>query len=387
IAPFGVCKSRVLIITPNKVTRKSIAKTMDMLEDNFWINADVIFDIGDSPILVPYDEDVLDSELNSAHIVYTNVQKLNPSFKNSLLHRVKPDHFDMLIIDEAHHSPANTWQEAIKYFSNAKILHVTGTPYRGDGVTVPGKRIHETKLSAVMEERYVKWLRNKTINSEDIYFEMEDGTILNIDAAKSLKEEDWVRKSVAMSDECSLEVIKNSINELNELKKLSPNVPHKIMASACNIKHAERLFDLYTQESINAILIHSKMPDKVQDQKFKEIEQHKCEVVINVGMMGEGYDHKYLTIAALFRPYNSLNQFAQIIGRVLRAIPEDEITRHEIDNNAIVVYHKELGMDHLWEYFRKEVEDVGKYTQVKEIIISDKEYEKRETYYGRAILE
>ncbi|PPA93653.1 DEAD/DEAH box helicase [Brevibacillus laterosporus] len=387
IAPFGVCKSRVLIITPNTVTRQSIAKTMDMLEDNFWINTDVIFDIGDSPVLVPYDGDVLDSDLKNAHIVYSNVQKLNRSFKNSLLNRVQPDHFDMLIIDEAHHAPANSWQEAIQYFSGAKVLHVTGTPYRGDSVKVPGKRIHETKLSEVMEERYVKWLRNKTLNSEEIYFEMQDGSIINIEAAKALREEDWVRKSVAMSDECSLEVIRYSINELKELKKLSPNVPHKIMASACNIKHAERLFDLYSREGMKAILIHSKMPDKIQSQKFKDIEHHKCDVVINVGMMGEGYDHKYLTIAALFRPYNSLNQFAQIIGRVLRAIPEDEITRHEIDNNAIVVYHQELGMDHLWEYFRKEVEDVGKYSKIREIVISDNEYEKRETYYGKAILE
>lgn len=38
IAPFGVCQGRVLIITPGTVTKKSIAKTMEMLEDNFWIN-------------------------------------------------------------------------------------------------------------------------------------------------------------------------------------------------------------------------------------------------------------------------------------------------------------------------------------------------------------
>ena len=71
-------------------------------------------------------------------------------------------------------------------------------------------------------------------------------------------------------------------------------------------------------------------------------------------MLNEGYDHQYLTIAALFRPYKSLNMFAQIIGRVLRAIPDEKITAFEIDNNAIVIYHKELGMDELWDYFRKE---------------------------------
>lgn len=387
IAPFGLCKGRVLIITPNKVTRKSIAKTMDMLEDNFWINTNVIFSLEDNPILVPYDKDVLFDELMQANIIYTNVQKLNPSYKNSLLHRVKPDHFDMIIIDEAHHAPANTWQAALNFFNKAKVLHVTGTPYRGDGVKVPGKKIHETKLSEVMKERYVKWLRNNTISSSEIYFEMENGKRINVQEAKELKNEEWVQKSVAMSDECSLEVIRASINELNELKRLSPNVPHKIMASACNIKHAERLFDLYKAEGMKAILIHSKLPDAEQDKKFKEIELHECDVVINVGMMGEGYDHKYLTVAALFRPYKSLNMFAQIIGRVLRSIPENEIVKHEIDNNAIVVYHKELGMEKLWDYFRKEVEVVGKYSKLREVEISEEEFERRESIFGKAIVE
>ncbi|PDZ12572.1 helicase [Bacillus pseudomycoides] len=385
IAPYGISSGRVLIITPNKITRRSISKTMDALEDNFLINSNVIFNIEDSPVIVPFDNEVLDSELVSADIVYTNVQKLNPSNKNSLINRVPRDHFDMLIIDEAHHAPANTWQNTLNYFENAKVLHVTGTPYRGDGVIVPGEKIHITTLSEVMEQKYVKWLRNKTINSTEIYFEMADGKIVTIDEARELKEEDWIKKSVALSEKCSLEIIKESIKQLKILNHLSPEVPHKIMASACNIKHAEKIYDLYCKQGMESILIHSEMPSDIQEEKLKAIDNHKCQVVINVGMMGEGYDHKYLTIAALFRPYKSLNQFAQIIGRVLRAIPENEIKSHEIDNNALIIYHEELGLDKLWSYFKDEMKDVGKYQKVKEIVITDEEVEHRDIFYGEAI--
>ncbi|MBU9722158.1 MULTISPECIES: DEAD/DEAH box helicase [Bacillaceae] len=386
IAPYGVSMGRVLIITPNKVTRRSISKTMDALDDNFLVNTNVIFDIADSPVLLPYENDVLESELYSADIIYTNVQKLNQNYENSLINRVKPDHFDMIIIDEAHHAPANTWQNAINYFTEAKVLHVTGTPYRGDGVIVPGERIHSTPLSEVMEQRYVKWLRNKTLNSEEIFFRMENGEVLDIEAAKTLKEDEWIRKSVALSDECSLEIIKESIKHLNDLNSISPDVPHKIMAAACSIKHAERLYELYSQQGVEAILIHSNMPNDEQESRFKAIELHKCKVVINVGMMGEGYDHKYLTIAALFRPYKSLNQFAQIIGRVLRAIPEDEVRSHEIDNNALVLYHEELGLEKLWAYFKEEVENVGKYNRVREINVSDEDFERKESIFGQVIV-
>lgn len=386
IAPYRVCKKRVLVITPGTVTRKSIGKTIEALEDNFWINYNVIFDIEDLPVVIGYENDVLNSELESADIVYTNVQKLNQKNSGSLLNRVSRDFFDMIIVDEAHHAPASTWQAALKYFNEAKVLHVTGTPYRGDGVKVPGKPIYEAKLSEVMEAKLVKWLRNKTIDTEEIKFIDIDGQELTIEEARALHDEDWIKRSVAMSDECSLEIVKDSIQELKELKQHSPNVPHKIMAAACNIKHGEKLLEFYENQGMRAVLIHSKQPKDERDIKFRDIELHKYDVVVNIGMMVEGYDHKYLTIAALFRPYQSLNMFAQIIGRVLRVIPANEITKHEIDNNALVIYHKELGLEKLWDYFRSEEEEAKRYVKIREIEIKDIEYERREMQYGTPIL-
>lgn len=384
IAPFGVSEGRVLIITPGTVTKDSISKSIEILEDNFWINQEVIFDLRDLPVVIEYGNDVWDEDLEASNFVYANIQKMLKANENSLIKRVPRDFFDMIIVDEAHHAPAKSWRDVLKYFNKAKVLHVTGTPYRGDGVQVPGKVIHETSLSEVMEAKYVKWLRNKTIDNDDIYFIDKDNNIIGIDEARKLHDEDWVNRSVAMSDECSLEVVKSSIEELNRLKSISPNVPHKIMASACTIKHAETITELYRQEGMTPILIHSDLEENVKKKRFKQIELNECNVVVNVSMMGEGYDHKYLTICTLFRPYKSLNMFAQIIGRVLRAIPEGEITKHEIDNNALIIYHKQLGLENLWNYFKEETILKSKYDKIKEIEFSDKEYEERNILYGEA---
>jgi len=42
------------------------------------------------------------------------------------------------IIDEAHHSTASTWVECLQYFSHAKVVKLTGTPYRPDGEKIVG---------------------------------------------------------------------------------------------------------------------------------------------------------------------------------------------------------------------------------------------------------
>ena len=40
---------------------------------------------------------------------------------------------DLLVIDEAHHCPANTYRQIIKSYPNAVLIGFTATPCRGDG--------------------------------------------------------------------------------------------------------------------------------------------------------------------------------------------------------------------------------------------------------------
>ncbi|MRN53924.1 DEAD/DEAH box helicase [Paenibacillus monticola] len=382
IAPYGVSNKRVLVITPGLVTKKSVVKTLHPLEDNFWLNQDVIFSPEDMPVVEEYESDMLMSSLEKCNFVITNVHKLNKSSQKSLLNNVPRDFFDLVIIDEAHHSVANTWVEALEYFSEAKKLHVTGTPYRGDHQELPGEEIHNTSLSEVMALKYVKWLRKATINNGNLYFSIPgDQKKYSKDEVLEIKEKEWVEKSIALSEECSIDVIDESIKQLKIIKDASPNVPHKILAVACSIKHARDVAHWYRDKGSLVRIVHSAMKPDELEQAFLDIEDHKCDVVVSVNMLMEGYDHKYLTVLSLFRPYRSLNAFAQVIGRVLRAIPNEEITDFAIDNNAVVIFHEEIGLNLMWEIFSKEVEK-SKKIPVKEYVISDREYEKREIVYA-----
>lgn len=379
IAPYGVCKGRVLIVTPGLVTKQSIIKTQEMLSDNFWVNFDVIFNPGDLPSLCEYENDITDENLFSSNIVISNIHKLTSSRKTSLTNRVPPDFFDMVIIDEAHHAPAQSWVELLAYFSKSKKLHVTGTPFRGDNQDLPGELIHETPLSEVMRDRYVKWLRKETVNASELYFTMPHapGEKFTREQVIALKDKEWIEKSVALSKDCSIEVINHSIKKLSELNKASKKTPHKILAVGCSISHAEDIKIWYEEKGLKCIIVHSEMDYQEIEKSFKDIENHLCQVVISVNMLMEGYDHKYLTILALFRPYRSINAFAQIVGRVLRAIPDDEIEAFEIDNNALIIYHQDIGLDTMWASFQKEV-DRGTQQRIKDYNFSEYEYEQKE---------
>lgn len=388
IAPFGVSQGRVLIVTPGLVTKQSIQKTQEILCDNFWINYDVIFNIDDLPIVSEFTSEVSQEHLECSNFIYSNVQKLGSNRRHGLLNRVEPDFFDMVIIDEAHHAPAESWREILGYFKNAKKLHLTGTPYRGDNQEIPGEKIHETPLSEVMRDRYVKWLRKETVNSHELYFTVSDrpGEKLSKDAVLEIKEQEWVERSVALSEHCSKDVIQHSIKKLRELKEVSSEVPHKILAVGCSISHAEDLYRWYEEHDIESVILHSGMSDEEKAKSFQKIDNHRCEAVISVNMLMEGYDHQYLSVLAIFRPYRSINAFAQIVGRVLRAIPEKEITAFEIDNNAIVIYHEETGLNTMWDVFQKEV-DRAKHQRVRNYTFSEQEYVEREKSLAGVISE
>ncbi len=384
IAPFGVANGRVLVITPGIVTKKSVIKALHPLEDNFWVNRDVLFNPKDIPVVEEYEPDILDSHLEKCNFVITNVHKLQEGKKSSLLERVKSDFFDMIIVDEAHHAPAETWQRVFEYFSNAKILHITGTPYRGDSKEIPGERIHNTPLSQVMADKYVKWLRKKNVNSDDLFFTLPENPDkkFSIDEVIGFKDKEWIEKSIALSEECSLDVIRQSITELKQLKETSPNVPHKILAVACSIKHAEDVCKWYEKQNMKTVLVHSGMRNELIEKNLRQIDNNECQVVVSVNMLMEGYDHKYLTVLSIFRPYRSLNAFAQVVGRILRAIPDEEITNFAIDNNAVVIFHKEIGLDAMWMEFQKEVERANKLINIRDYTFLDREYENRKTEYG-----
>jgi superfamily II DNA or RNA helicase len=62
-------------------------------------------------------------------VVVGSVQSM---MRESRLNLFKKDHFDTIIVDEAHHCLSDSYQRIFSYFTEAKVLGVTATPDRGD---------------------------------------------------------------------------------------------------------------------------------------------------------------------------------------------------------------------------------------------------------------
>lgn len=361
IAPYDISNGRVLIITPQTVIRDSVLGSLDPLyPKNFWLFTRVFDSYSELPAVIEYEKSLTDEVIQSADIVILNIHKLQERLDSTLLKRVEPTFFDFIIIDEAHHSEATTWKRALTYFNNAKVLKVTGTPFRSDGKAIEGKEVYSYGLGKAMAKGYVKSLEKIDYIPGKVYLTLDKNSdeLYTIDQIREigLRDEDWIRRSVALSTESNMSIIEQSIKFLSEKKEKTGN-PHKIIAVACSIWHAEQLKELYEAKGYRSSIVHSEIEKHEREFEFAKIDSNQVDVVINVAMLGEGYDHKFLSIAALFRPYKTLLPYAQFIGRILRSISEDDVNGNlsEEDNIAAAIHHKELGLDELWDYYKKEI--------------------------------
>lgn len=233
LLPFQISNGRVLIIAPGRIVRKTIFKEFDSMlnpEKTFWYKRKIIFDSKKFPRSYLYkgynsandgEKEAMLQKLHSADIIITNVHKLTGSSEEvQLTNLLPPDFFDMIIIDEAHHSAAGMWQETLNYFNASKVIKLTATPFRSDGLEIstnPKNPIYEYTLGEAILDGLVKdVVKNEEIPGALEFIHEETGEKYTLAQARKILGDDWVNRSIAMSEECSKAVIDRALHVLNE---------------------------------------------------------------------------------------------------------------------------------------------------------------------------
>jgi hypothetical protein len=214
-----------------------------------------------------------------------------------------------------------------------------------------GKVIYRYAFTRAMLKGYIKQLHSYNIAPEEIYFTYRgEQRHHTLEEVLELREEQWFSKGVALSPECNRHIVDASIEKLNLLRDGSA-VRHQIIAAACSVDHARQIRSLYEERNLKARELYSEMDSDAKENVFAQLEEGRIDCVVQVQMLGEGYDHPPLSVAAIFRPFRSLSPFIQFVGRALRVVKEGAPT--DPDNRGYVVSHIGLNNDPHWDDFRE----------------------------------
>ena len=264
--------------------------------------------------------------------------------------------FDYIIIDEAHHSLANTYKQLFEEFPKAKKLGVTATPWRFN---------HESFLS----------LYQNLIVAPQISWFIKKGLLADFDYV-SIKPDCKLQK---MIDNTEIAQTGDFINSQLDIAFNNQRIRAKLYAAykkfasgkkgiiyAINRLHAANIADLYNSKGVCAVAIDCETPKDERKNLIDQFKKGEIKVLVNVDIFTEGFDCPDVSFIQLARPTRSLALYLQQVGRGLRVLPGKEKTII-IDNVGLYNYFGLPDADRKWQYHFKgrELEEADKEIKTK----------------------
>jgi superfamily II DNA or RNA helicase len=198
-----------------------------------------------------------------------------------------------LIVDEAHHVTADTWNKIRERFKAKRVLQFTATPFRRDGKRIDGKIIFNYKLGDAQTAGYYRPITLKTVE-EYGDSEARDRAIA-VAAVAALRRD---------REELSLD--------------------HLLMARTQSKERAEAIAAIYQElaPGLRPVVVYSgpgrTTINRGALQRVLDRGPDGSRIVVCVDMLGEGFDLPNLKVAALHDTHKSLAITLQFIGRFTR---------------------------------------------------------------------
>jgi superfamily II DNA or RNA helicase len=242
------------------------------------------------------------------NIIFSTVQTIS---REKNLTQFAPDYFDYVIIDESHHTAAESYKKVAEHFKPKFFLGLTATPDRMDKKDVleyyGNNLVFEMSQTEAIKQGYLANLEYRgfkdNVDYSEIYY---NGFRYDInDLNKSL-----------MIDKRDRAIIE-------KFKELAHN--KKTIAFCVSIDHADWSAQKFREAGYDAIAIHSKVENKNTGgayQSASEIidafDKGKHQIVFVVDMLNEGIDIPDVECLLMLRPTESSTILTQQIGRGLR---------------------------------------------------------------------
>jgi superfamily II DNA or RNA helicase len=75
---------------------------------------------------------------------------------------------------------------------------------------------------------------------------------------------------------------------------------------------------LYRERGYAAEVISSDMRQEDRAAILQRLRSNTLDCIVQVNILGEGFDWPQLSVVAIFRPFRSLSPYVQFVGRVMR---------------------------------------------------------------------
>lgn len=248
--------------------------------------------------------------------VFAMVETLN---RDEHLFRYEKDTFDCIILDEAHHSPANTYQKVMDYFTPKLFLGMTATPDKRDD-HIEGRNVYELFHHQIAHEIRLQKAMEDNLLCPFHYFGISDIVMMddNVFKGKTITEKDF---NLLAGEER----VDHVIEQAQYYGYSGDRVKGLIFCS--RNKECEALSRLFNERGYRTLALSNETPQRLRETAFERLAMKEedakdglqpLDYIFSVDILNEGIDIVEVNQVIMLRPTQSPIVFIQQLGRGLR---------------------------------------------------------------------
>lgn len=310
--------NNVLIVSPSSAIREQLYKE---IKKNLWEKMNIDLEIKKSiERLFPKNaSELVDKEGNKVFI--TTIQALTQvKNENEEVFNTLKDNVDLILFDEGHKEPANTWSETIRSLGKKTILF-TATPIRNDYhiFNIDEKYFYNYSLKEAIDEKIIRTPEFKYLDQD-------------IPASK-----------------VKISVFIDKIMELKGRFEEENNFEPKIIIRFANFSDLETAIDYLDGKEEKAIAIHERFKNtKDNDSKFQDVPTENDAIYwLAQNKLVEGIDDSKFAFLAIYGGFDNARSFIQQIGRTLRKERPDS----SLEKSWIIINPADNYLEDIWNTY------------------------------------
>ena len=242
--------------------------------------------------------------------LFVSVSMFNSRFE-SLFSQLPADYYDYIVIDEVHHSQADSYRKLFSHFHPQLLIGLTATPERMDGKDLRpdfGGRISaEIRLPQALQAGLLTPFQ---------YLCVTDCTDLSDDSLWNGQR--YVIERLA-DKLCLPERAQRIVDALHHY--LADEYKCRALCFCVNKKHADFMAQQLQKYGLGAQSLTSDTPQPQRRQLAQDLRNGQVHYLCVVDIFNEGVDIPEVDTVLFLRPTDSLTIFLQQLGRGLRLSP------------------------------------------------------------------
>jgi len=233
-------------------------------------------------------------------VVVGSVQTL---MRPSRLEQFDPSHFDTIVVDEAHHVLAESYQRVLDHFYDARVLGVTATPDRGD----------MRNLGSYFDSLAYEYTLPRAI---------KDGYLCRIEAQTIPLKLDLTGVAIQNGDFRAADVgtaLDPYLHQIADEMLAAGCIERRSVVFLPLIKTSQKFTQILADRGFRAAEVNGESTDRAE--VLADFEAGRYDVLCNSMLLTEGWDCPAVDCIVVLRPTKIRSLYAQMVGRGTRPAP------------------------------------------------------------------